>query len=69
MEARVILRWLWPKLVCYRNVSSKADGHYSPHLAHWGFLYYMYTLQHMVRLSDGGVKGGGVSVARIEKRR
>jgi len=35
-------------------VSSKADRHYSRLPAHWGGLYYMYTLQHMVHLSDGG---------------
>lgn len=54
METRVILRWLRPKSVSTRNVSSKADRHYSLLLVHWGFLYYMYTLQHMVHLCDGG---------------
>lgn len=70
METRVILWQLWLKLVCYRNVSSKADRHYSLHLAHWGFLYYMYTLQHMVRWCDwGGGRGGGGTLACIEKGR
>lgn len=72
METRVILWRLWPKLVCYRNVSSKADRHYSLHLAHWGFLYYMYTLQHTVRCGDGvggGEVGAGGTVVCIEKGR
>lgn len=54
METRVIWWQLGPKSVSYRNVSSKADRHYSLRLAHWGSLYYMYTRQHMVHLSDGG---------------
>lgn len=53
METRVISRSLGPKSVSYRNVSSKADRHSSLGLAHWGSLYYMYTRQHMVHLSDG----------------
>lgn len=67
METRVILRWLRPKSVSYRNVSSKADRHYRLLLAHWGSLYYMYTRQHMVHLSDGG--GGFCSLYWRQKIR
>lgn len=64
METQVISWYLRPKSVYYRNVSSKADRHYSLLPAHWGCSYCMYNLQHMVHPPDGGN-----STAVIEKRK